>query len=158
MGLDMYLYKRHYIEANYEHRNVTGNVEIKIGDKPVKIDFKKISSITENAGYWRKANHIHAWFVANVQKGVDDCGDYDVSQEQLEKLLSDCKAVLASKGKKEVAEEVMPTKGGFFFGGTDYDEYYYKDCEETIAIVEAILKEKTPEGYLPFDVIYSSSW
>ena len=37
----------------------------------------------EEVGYWRKANQIHKWFVDNVQDGVDDCGEYKVTKEQL---------------------------------------------------------------------------
>ena len=40
---------------------------------------------------------------------------------------------------------------GFFFGGTDYDEWYYNDIENTIKILESAL-EDGDEFY------YSSSW
>lgn len=30
-------------------------------------------SIWKEIGYWRKANHIHKWFVDCVQDGEDDC-------------------------------------------------------------------------------------
>jgi hypothetical protein len=45
MGLDMYLSRKTYIGANYEHRNVKGKVEITIDGKPVNFDFNKISYI-----------------------------------------------------------------------------------------------------------------
>ena len=38
MGLDMYLTKKVYVGANYEHRNVTGKINIKVGDKKLNID------------------------------------------------------------------------------------------------------------------------
>ena len=41
--------------------------------------------------YWRKANAIHKWFVENVQEGVDDCGEYEVTVEQLTELRDLCK-------------------------------------------------------------------
>ena len=41
---------------------------------------------------------------------------------------------------------------GFFFGGTDIDEYYYEDLEETVKIVEEC--EKYPED----EFTYHSSW
>ncbi len=37
------------------------------------------------------------------------------------KLLEVCKQVAADPSK---AEELLPTQSGFFFGGTEYDEYY----------------------------------
>lgn len=156
MGLDMYLTKKLYVGAEYEHRNVTGKIDIKIDGKPLKVNFGKVSYIEECAGYWRKANQIHKWFVENVQDGVDNCGEYEVSKEQLEKLLADCKQV---KENKKMAETVLPTQSGFFFGGTDYDEYYFEEIDDTIEIVETLLKEADDgKDYLPFDVYYSSSW
>src|SRR5260221_4638829 len=37
--------------------------------------------------YWRKANAIHSWFVQNIQGGVDNCGRYEISWEQIAHLL-----------------------------------------------------------------------
>jgi hypothetical protein len=41
--------------------------------------------------YWRKANQIHKWFVDNVQGGVDDCGEYLVTEDELDELRELCK-------------------------------------------------------------------
>jgi hypothetical protein len=152
MGLDMYLNKRTYVGAEYEHREVKGEVKISVRGEELPIQFKRISSITERVGYWRKANQIHNWFVENVQGGKDDCGEYYVSKEQLEQLLTDCKTV---KENASIASEVLPTKSGFFFGGTDYDEYYMGNIDDTIAIIEPLLRNnETKDG----DIYYSSSW
>ena len=141
---------------------------------------KKEGETHQEVGYWRKANHIHAWFVKNVQEGEDDCGMYPVSREQLALLLETCKAVKAGStledsmvqngsemvagmwvpimvdGKvitnPEVAESLLPTQGGFFFGGTDYDEYYMNDVDETIRICEEALLDEEAEHF------YASSW
>jgi hypothetical protein len=150
MGLDMYLTKRTYIGANYEHRNIAGEINLTKDGNPIPINPKRISEIIEHIGYWRKANHIHKWFVDNVQEGTDDCGDYWVSKENLEKLLAECKKVVE---KPVVAAAVLPTQSGFFFGSTDYDEYYLSDIEDTIKIVEqAIMEAETG------DIYYHSSW
>ena len=45
MGLDMYLTKKIYIGANYEHRNVEANVDIKVNGNVININPKKISYI-----------------------------------------------------------------------------------------------------------------
>src|SRR5690349_20574325 len=155
MGLDMYLNKRTYIGANYKHRNVTGTVELVADGKPVDVKFDRISDITERVGYWRKANHIHNWFVSNVQKGVDDCGTYYVSEDDLVKLLAACKEVKEVQSK---SAEVLPTKGGFFFGGTEYDEYYMNEIDDTIKIIEDLHAEKGDDKYLSGDIYYTSSW
>lgn len=154
MGLDMYLTKKTYIGAEYQHRDVTGSIEISIKDKRVTIDFNKISYIEERAAYWRKANHIHNWFVAHVQDNVDDCGEYEVTQEHLEQLLKDCTEVINGVVTQE---EGLPTKSGFFFGSTEYGEYYKDAIMKTIDICNMlipIMKESKHE----VDIYYHSSW
>lgn len=60
----------------------------------------------------------------------------------------------------EEISELLPTKDGFFFGCTDYDEYYLQDITDTIEILTSILKEEKElnnQGiYSDFE--YSSSW
>lgn len=140
--------------------------------------------IAEQVGYWRKANHIHDWFVNNIQDGEDDC-DYhrEVTKADLEELLDICETVLKScelvEGKinngyhsengrmvptivngkyvkdPSVAEELLPTTEGFFFGGTDYDEYYVDSIENTIDIITKVLETTDFEKEM---VYYISSW
>jgi len=189
MGLDMYLNKRIYIGANYEHNNV--NVEIKIikknhkgEEQEVVIDPKKITYIEERAGYWRKANHIHKWFVDNVMGGEDECKDYSVSAEQLLELLKVCEEVVSKAkmvdgrlhtstsyqgGEKtenyedgkvienvEEIAELLPTERGFFFGSTDYNEWYLQDVKDTIKIIND-LGLTGPDDYTN-EYTYHPSW
>lgn len=153
MGLDMFLMKETYIGAGYEFNEVKGTVDVTKQGESIPINLNRISTITEEVGYWRKANHIHNWFVQNVQGGRDECQRAYVSKEDLEKLLSICKEVLADHSK---APELLPTTEGFFFGGTDYDEYYFQDVQDTINIIEPLLKELEENSM--GDVYYQSSW
>lgn len=106
-------------------------------------------SVSLPMGYWRKSNQIHQWFVDNVQDGEDNCGSYYVSREKLEELKEVCINVIAVP---EMAEELLPTGAGFFFGSTEYDEYYFGDLNETIGIINRCLESK-------FDSFeYQSSW
>jgi len=157
MGLDMYLEKRTFIGAEYEHLEVKGTCRITKQGKKVPIKFKRISTINERIGYWRKANQIHAWFVKNVQKGVDDCRQYSVSLEQLKELVTNCKTVLKEKGK---ADKLLPSQSGFFFGGTGYDEYYFDDLKYTVKMLNQIIKELEKEyANKNFsEIYYRSSW
>ena len=150
MGLDMYLDKRSYVRQ-WEHIDADKqyNVEVTRGGEPTNIDPKKVKYIIEEAGYWRKANAIHKWFVDNVQGGVDDCRDAYVSSEDLQKLLTLCRQVEADNS---LAESLLPSASGFFFGGTEYDEWYFKDISNTITILEEALADKNADYY------YSSSW
>lgn len=139
---------------------------------------------TDEVGYWRKANAIHKWFVDNVQNGEDDCGDYSVSKELLEKLLNDCYTVLGQSElvEKEViqvvgynehgeevekpvkrnvikdtsaAEATLPAQSGFFFGDTSYDEWYISKLEYTIETILDVLKNTDFDTEV---IVYSSSW
>lgn len=49
----------------------------------------------------------------------------------------------------ETAEELLPTQEGFFFGGTDYDQYYWDDLGFTKKRLEAVLAtvEKDQNGW-----------
>ena len=86
-----------------------------------------------------------------MQDGTDDCGDYDVSREQLQKLLDEVNIVLKNRKK---AKELLPPKEGFFFGDTDIDKYYWEDMKNTKEILERVLDEK----YKHWNVQYHSSW
>ena len=147
MGLDMYLNKKTYVGANYDFNNVTGTLALKRNDVPIPINLNKIRYILEEQAYWRKANQIHRWFVNNVQEGVDDCGIYEVYGEQLLELVELCRRVLADHS---LADSLLPSQEGFFFGSTEYDEYYFADLESTIEQLEDVEPDTWYE--------YSSSW
>jgi hypothetical protein len=140
-------------------------------------------SLFEEVGYWRKANAIHKWFVDNVQDGDDDCGYYEVTKEQLEELLNICNTIKdktqiesgwVKNGERfengmwcpiyeegevmvnpEIAEDLLPTQEGFFFGGTDYDQYYMDDIESTIDILTKV--HETTDFDMEM-IVYTSSW
>jgi len=59
---------------------------------------------------------------------------------------------------KTVAEELLPTTSGFFFGSTDYDQYYMQDINDTIKILEPLLKLEVPKEMYGPDYTYRSSW
>lgn len=77
-----------------------------------------------------------------------------------EKVGGEMKAVpIMEEGKyikdSSVCEELLPTTSGFFFGGTDYDQYYYDDVKYTYDTLTALLSEEEADrcGYE-----YHSSW
>ena len=119
---------------------------------------------------WRKANHIHKWFVDNVQNGNDDCDNYPVSIEQLQKLLDVINEILGITIKekilnslkdgfdKEKAEELLPTQSGFFFGSTDYDEYYLEDLKRTQKVLKTFLEGLNEAKIKDLKITYWSSW
>jgi hypothetical protein len=152
MGLDMYLHKEIYVGAIYDHRKVTGTIKLSAEGKALRINLKKVESITERVAYWRKANMIHNWFVENVQEGEDDCKRYYVDREQLQQLLDKCKEV---RHDFKHAHEILPTTSGFFFGDTSYDQYYLDDINYTVKVLTAELKKKSSHDQSYY---YESSW
>jgi len=158
MGLDMYLKKKTYVK-NWGHmapEELHSVTVLKNGTPVSHIKPERISGIEESVGYWRKANAIHKWFVDNVQDGNDDCKEYYVDTTQLQELLDACKQV---KENHELAPELLPTEGGFFFGSTDYDEWYYQDIDHTIEMIEGLRAEIEPgKDYYPGSLYYQSSW
>jgi hypothetical protein len=165
MGLDMYLHAKKYVEKvnwqalqdndelSYDSPEVVfplwNNIVETAGMKDVAVDIYGVH-VEVTCAYWRKANQIHSWFVKNVQKGIDDCGDYYVSQDKLIELLAICKHSLENKDPS-----LLPPQEGFFFGGTDIDQWYWRDLENTIEQLERILA--LPElSDLSFS--YHSSW
>ena len=39
------------------------------------------------------------------------------------------------------AEELLPTKDGFFWGSTEYDEWYFTQTSNTYKILNEVVKE-----------------
>lgn len=173
----MYLFKKRYVTFDEREalklKGVAG------------VDAKRVNEISEEVGYWRKANAIHQWFVDQVQGGDDECRPFDVSVAQLRELLDLTNQVLAASeltdgivnngyhfkdgertpitesGKvikdPTIAQELLPTQSGFFFGSTDYDQYYIEDLELTKEILTAALDDMSDDDYgTHFE--YYASW
>ena len=122
----------------------------------------KSGNLVYEYGYWRKANHIHNWFVVNCQDGIDECQEAEVTKDKIEELHRVCteimnthKKLLPDVIKLTLYEDVLPTVEGFFFGGTDYDEDYIQDVEDTLNILNNVLEGTNFETD---KIIYLSSW
>ena len=151
MGLDMYLKANMFLsQFDDEENKISEKVKEFLHTMP-----GRINEIKSEAIYWRKANAIHKWFVDNVQDGNDDCGNYYVSQDNLRELKDICERVLADNS---LAEELLPSQSGFFFGGTDYDEWYFKDLKFTAEEIGKLLKIHENENYSAWSYEYHSSW
>lgn len=181
MGLDMYLTKRRYVKNwNFTKPEEKHTVTVKRAGKVIK-DKMPVTDIIYEAGYWRKANAIHKWFVDNCAKENYTGAEVYVSEEQLQELLDKCKLIVEKavvvKGKiqngsrmvdgewKPIMEDgefiqndeeiagILPTESGFFFGSTDYDEWYLADIKATIPILENCLDDTGDCSFY-----YSASW
>lgn len=101
------------------------------------------STIPGDSYYMRKHNHIQQWIEDNVGF-PENCENTYMTLEELQNLVRDLKAVAKAyntsleKGEK-VAKEKMPTSTGFFFGDTQYDDYYLNKIKHDIENLEAML-------------------
>ncbi len=182
MGLDMYLEgsfsTRAYVsptDADYEAMREGEEVKVEksrelknaldaIGFEAAPIDhafnhFTYVFPIIT----WRKANAIHKFFVDEVQKGNDNCERHYVPKETLQELLDRITTILDIKtpvAREMKAEELLPTQSGFFFGTEEYDDWYYKDLEDTKKTLEKVFEyEENAEAGKCFDSFYyQSSW
>ena len=161
MGLDQYLSADLYISRKDYFQKVG---EYDFADNPAFQAVLEAANATsyvdeEHAGlkvqipigYWRKANAIHKWFVDTLADGVDECQEIYVPREQLIGLLDRCRMVQADHSK---AEYLLPSTDGFFFGGTDYDDYYHWWNDKTVEILERVLAT-VPEDC---SIVYQASW
>lgn len=134
MGLDMYLFKR---KRNYDETN-------------------EEESLGKEVAYWRKANHIRQFFVDNCDYDYDnDCVELALTKQNLIDLVETCTdlydeyvgsitddgQIIISDKLIEKCKEKLPTSQGFFFGGSEYDHWYFWDIYNTMRMINKVLYE-----------------
>jgi len=161
MGLDQYLYAKKYVSkfdySDMQNRIITQEyMDLIPMDTPDITKYGDFAGITVNypAGYWRKANAIHNFFVQNVGEEIDNCQEMWVSRHILVDLRKRCIDVLKADNMEKKAEEVgLETVDGFFFGDTSYGDWYKNDLKLTVDICDKVLD--LPEEY---SLHYQASW
>jgi len=166
MGLDMYLSATKYVSGAEYRRDSEGNLEkvanpafntlleaIDLAAGDVREDLPS-ATVSITVAYWRKANAIHQWFVVECGEGEDNCKPYDVSREQLMELRDLCRQVILNPEK---GEDILPTADGFFFGSTEYDEWYMEEVKATVELLDGILENPKFE-FGGWDFEYRASW
>lgn len=165
MGLDMYLSVRKYISRidfskGYDDSEGWRNT----AEFDSLVDALGVSEFIEPQDttgmnvevpvmYWRKANAVHKWFVDTQADGMDNCQPIDVSTESLKELVDLCEQALANKDNPG---EYLPSEEGFFFGGTDYDVYYFEGLEYTRDRLKELIKTMEKSG--DYFAVYQASW
>lgn len=179
----MYLSKKTYVKK-WSHQKPEEVFDVTItkgGNIYSNIDSNRVSYITEELMYWRKANNIHGWFCHNTEAITEDIRYY-VSRDNLEELLSTCKQVIEildglpkvikqvvggfKNGEKYMDDvevydntddvmDLLPPTEGFFFGSDSIDGYYRESLVETIEFLEKELSSNDDE--FP-DYEYYASW
>ena len=155
MGLDMYLEADISLwsgNKDAERTKIRNVLEFAYGGLADTQNRWIGGKVTVPLAYWRKVNAVHAWFVKYVQDGVDDCGRYSVTLDQLKELKKLCQKAMSERD--ETVSKSLPTQEGFFFGETEYDDYYFEQLKYTLDVIDRI------ERLLPTDseIYYQSSW
>jgi hypothetical protein len=165
MGLDMYLHARKHLEK-INWQVLQANVELSYNSpEAVYPKFNDLLELTQlkdvatdiygatvevTCAYWRKANQIHNWFVTNIQDGNDNCGEYYVSQDKLKELL-----IICEHSMENGDPSLLPPQAGFFFGGTEIDDWYWRDLKNTILQLRRVFALPDVDN---LSFYYSSSW
>lgn len=157
MGLDMYLYLSKYeddIANKVEHFYPQ---ELNVFEKAQRRHNFVSKSTSYQVGYWRKDNAIHNFFVEECADGIDNCQRIYVSIDKIEELKELCEKVLKDHS---LAPELLPTCEGFFFGGTEYDEWYFDGLKYTVELLDNVLKvvKEQEEKHNYYDIYYQASW
>lgn len=101
----------------------------------------------ESDVYFRKVNFVYNFF---SNKLVDKCCFADKSD--IEELISRCDKVLADHS---LAQELLPTRSGFFFGSTEYGKWYFSDVEDCKEQMEKLLSKYNEDTDVVFFIM---SW
>lgn len=88
--------------------------------------------------YFRKVNFLIPFFENYFNTKLENLKDLEITRESIEELKNRCEQVL---NDHTLAKDLLPTQPGFFFGSTNYDEYYYKNVENVLEICKTLLPE-----------------
>ena len=101
-------------------------------------------------GYFRKVNFLLPFFGYE-----ENTTDFEVSLQQVKDLKDACEQVLAHKGEDDhyYAKKLLPTASGFFFGSTDYNDYYYDDVKAVGEWADKVVDETSDD-----DIIIMYCW
>lgn len=110
--------------------------------------------------YFRKVNFLLPFFGYE-----ENCSDIEIAKCEVEDLVASCNNVLALYDRHKTGElnetelvemvsEDLPTEGGFFFGSTEYDEWYFKDVEYVLKQFTNVLNETDWEN----ETLYMHCW
>ena len=160
MGLDMYLSVRKYVSRLEYSEPQKPRQTYEFGEL---VRITNTSNIVEVGGvtgayvevpvyYWRKANAIHKWFVDNYAGGVDDCRPIEIQRHDLLKLVKTLKEVIDNQAD---APDILPATNGVFFGGTDYDEWYFDTVKASYEDLDSLHDNLTDEDSW---LVYQASW
>ena len=175
MGLDIYFNRfRRTKYAEYKAKCKKANKELKDFEKSMKEKYHSTdfniwsekdqqryhelyqalpseSDYGTEIGYFRKVNFLMEFFHYE-----GNCEDKEISLDEVKELAERCTKVLMHKGEEDEyhAKHLLPTQEGFFFGSTEYNDYYYQDVKEVGEWATKVVEETDAEK----DIIVMYCW
>lgn len=138
----MYWRKANQIHKFFIDECADGNDECNIID----VSCKHLEDLLDRCNKIIKATKLSKGKVVNGQKINNKTGEW-------EDILEDGKVM--NKEAIEIAKDLLPTQEGFFFGSTDYDQWYYEDILETKQMLDKLMSnDDWKEHYYE----YEASW
>ena len=120
------------------------------------------------SGYWRKFNALHGYICDTFADGVDECQVIPLTKANLKKILSvlkKTKKILDKHFEKDekgaysftgnVKDIPLQPRGGFFFGGTEIDEWYQDDVDESVKFFSNLVDTFDSRNEVCY---YQASW
>lgn len=144
----------HAAAKNYSDLENLYNQAVATDDPKADEYDKQLRELLDASGeftvWWgRKENHIHEWVCDAAD--IEDT-NLDYVRIDPDALLSDLKAVVDNR---TAAPSVMPTRSGFFFGDTAYDDYYFEDVKN---LYDLLADEKAQGCFDGYSYFYWSWW
>ena len=113
---------------------------------------EKKTRASKKLAYFRKVNFLISFIEDYYGIGVRNGKDVEIDKDCITELYIRCVQVLQNHS---LAEKLLPTQEGFFFGETDYGNSYKEDLEDTINNLTKVLEESDEVGSY---YVYQSSW
>ena len=85
--------------------------------------------------YFRKVNFLFKYYEDRGK--MHDQYYAFTDKEDIDDIIDKCERVLRNHG---LAHQLLPTQEGFFFGSTDYDEWYFRDVKNCLKQMKAYRK------------------
>jgi hypothetical protein len=98
--------------------------------------------------YYRKVNFLYAYFADRLEN--EQCL---VTRHDVEDIIDRANKVLLAHDDS-VSMELLPTQCGFFFGSTDYDDWYFADVKDCLTQMKKLNKSLNQDDL----VMWEFSW
>lgn len=115
----------------------------------IELDKQLLDYYPMYQAYFRKVNFLYQYFRNDMEN--EWCL---VGKEKIENLIELCEQVIKHKGDEDFANQYLPTTSGFFFGSTDYDDWYFADVKDCLTQMKKLNKSLNQDDL----VMWEFSW